>query len=157
MINFYFSDNSSLKLDQSKYKNYSDIKYVIYKNKYNLDLRKLNDITLITYGKIVLDTDLYNCINNQTFLVKINIDIELDKLLNDGRLINLLSDKNTRLIFYNILDNPKLLDGLKKYKYQNELDIIMSMKLPSSVEDIKGLLDNNTGNIEIVINTILNL
>lgn len=33
----------------------------------------------------------------------------------------------------------------------------MSMKLPSSIEDIKELLDNNTGNIEIVINTILNL
>ena len=157
MLNFYFSDNTSLKLDQSKFKNYSDIKYAIYKNKYNLDLRKLNDITLITYGKVILDTDLYNCINNQTFLVKINIDIELDKILNDIRLINLLSDKNTRLIFYNILDNPKLLDGLKKYKYQNELDIIMSMKLPALSDEIKELLNSNTGNIEIVINTILNL
>ena len=157
MLNFYFSDNTTLKLDQSKYKNYSDIKYAIYKNKYNLDLKKINDITLITYGKIILDTDIYNCINNQTFLVKINIDIELDKILNDHRLISLLSDKDTRLIFYNILDNPKLLDGLKKYKYQKELDIIISMKLPAVIDEIKELLNNNTGNIEIVINTILNL
>lgn len=157
MLNFYFSDNTSLKLDQSKYKNYSDIKYAIYKNKYNLDLKKINDITLITYGKIILDTDIYNCINNQTFLVKINIDIEFDKILNDHRLISLLSDKDTRLIFYNILDNPKLLDGLKIYKYQKELDIIMSMKLPAVIDEIKELLNNNTGNIEIVINTILNL
>jgi len=157
MLNFYFSDNTSLKLDQSKYKNYSDIKYAIYKNKYNLDLKKLNDITLITYGKIILDSDICNCINNQTFLVKINIDIELDKIVNDHRLISLLSDKDTRLIFYNILDNPKLLDGLKKYKYQKELDIIMSMKLPALIDEIKELLNNNTGNIEIVINTILNL
>ena len=90
-------------------------------------------------------------------MVKINIDIELDKILNDERLIKLLSDNTTRSIIYNILDNPKLLDGLDKYKYQKELDIIISMKLIASVEEIKKLLDSNSWNIEIVINTILNL
>jgi len=157
MLNFHFSDCTAIKLDQSKYKNYSDIKIALFKQKYNIDLKNLDDITLITYGKIISSTDLYNCINNQTFLVLINIDIEINKILNDERLIKLLSDKNTRLIFYNILDNPKLLDGLKKYKYQNELDIIMSMKLPASIEEIKKLLDSNSGNMEIVTNSLLNL
>jgi len=157
MLNLFFSDGSSLKIDESKFKNYTEVKTYILKNKYNLDLKNWNDITLITYGKNVLDTDLYNCINKQSFLVKINIDIELNKILSDDRLINLLSDKSVRSIFYNILDDPKLLDGLKKYKYQNELDIIVGMKLVYPLEEIKKLLDSNSGNIEIVINTILNL
>jgi hypothetical protein len=157
MLNFHFQDGSSLKIDYTKFKNYSDIKQEIFKNKYNLDLKNINDITLISYGKIILDTDLYNCINNQTFLVKINIDIELYKILNDIRLINILSDKSSRTVIYDILNNPKLLEILKKYKYQNELDIILSMNLKASIDYIKELLNTNSGSIEIVINTILNL
>jgi shikimate kinase len=157
MLNLYFSDGSSLKLDQSKFKKYSEIKFDIFKSKYNLDLKQTDDITLITYGKVILDNDIYNCINNQTFLVKINIDIELYKILNDERLIKLLANKDARALIYDILNNPKLLDGLKKYKYQKELDIILNMGLPSTDEQIKILLDTNYGNTQIVINTILNL
>jgi hypothetical protein len=157
MITFYFSDNTLIKLDYTKYKNYSDIKFDIFKNKYKQDLKNLDDITLITYGKKILNDDIYNCINNQVFLVKINIDVELFKILNDDRLVKLLSDKTYRLLFYDILENPKLLDGLKKYKYQKELDIVLSMNLHTSIEQIKEMLNNNSGNIEIVIDSILNL
>jgi len=58
MLNFHFQDGSSLKIDYTKFKNYSDIKQEIFKNKYNLDLKNINDIKLISYGKIILDTDL---------------------------------------------------------------------------------------------------
>ena len=157
MIKFYFSDGTSLQLDQTKYKNYSDIKHELFKNKFNFELKHMDDITLITYGIPILNNDMCNCINNQTFLVKINIDIEISKMLNDDRLIKLISDKASRIILYEILDNPKLLKSLEKYKYQKELDMILNIGIPSSVEDIKKALDSNLGNIEIVINTILNL
>jgi hypothetical protein len=157
MINIHFSDNTHINLDIEKCKTYIDLKKEIYLNKFKSTLINTSDLILITYGKIINDNDPLDYIKNQVFLVKINVDIEIHKFLNDERLLNLVSNDRTRKLLYHILENPDLLEKLKKYRFQKELDEINSMKLNISDEQIKDLLEKHSGNIEIVVNSILNL
>ena len=157
MINIHFSDNTHINLDIEKCKTYIDLKKEIYLNKFKSSLINTSDIILITYGKIINDDDPLDYIKNQVFLVKINVDIEIQKFLNDERFLKLVSNEQTRKSLYHILENPDLLEKLKKFRFQKELDEINSMKLNISDEQIKDLLEKHSGNIEIVVNSILNL
>ena len=157
MIKCYFNDGNTFTHDSSTTKTYIDLKKQLFNKKLNLNLNNLDDIKLISYGKIISDLDTYEFDNNQVVLVHININIELNKILTDKRLIDLLSDADKRKIFYDILDNPTLLEKLKVYTYQKEYDQIRNMQFNIADEQIKKLLDNNEGNIEIVVSSILNL
>jgi hypothetical protein len=157
MINIHFSDNTHINLDIDKCKTYIDLKKEIYLNKFKSTLINTSDLILITYGKIINDDDPLDYIKNQVFLVKINVDIEIQKFLNDERFLKLVSNEQTRKSLYHILENPDLLEKLKKFRFQKELDEISSMKLNISDEQIKELLEKHSGNIEIVVNSILNL
>jgi hypothetical protein len=161
MLIFYYSDNTVSKLDLNKEKTYLDIKKEVYKNKFNSSMNNKNDLVLITLGNIVNDSDEVTCLENQIFLVKINVNVELLKILKDDRLIKLLTDESKRNIIYKILDNPDLLLKLNenepKYQYQKQLDQIISMSFAISEEQIKSLLDNNLGSIDLVVSSILNL
>lgn len=157
MLIFHFSDNTTSKLDLNKEKTYLDVKKEVYKNKFNKSMNNKNDLVLITLGNIVNDEEEVTCLENQIFLVKINVNIELEKILNDDRLIRLLEDDNKRKIMYKILENPNLLDKIKEYKYQTQLDQINNMNFNVTEDEIKNLLDKNSGNIEIVVGLILNL
>jgi hypothetical protein len=157
MINIHFSDNTHINLDIEKCKTYIDLKKEIYLNKFKSTLINTSDLILITYGKIINDDDPLDYIKNQVFLVKINVDIEIQKFLNDERFLKLVSNEQTRKSLYHILENPDLLEKLKKFRFQKELDEISSMKLNISDEQIKELLEKHSGNIEIVVNSILNL
>lgn len=157
MINIHFSDNTHINLDIEKCKTYIDLKKEIYFNKFKSTLINSSDLILITYGKIINDDDQLDYIKNQVFLVKINVNLEVQKFINDERLLNLVSNDKTRKLLYNILENPDILEKLKKFRFQKELDEINSMKLNMSDEQIKDLLEKHSGNIEIVVNSILNL
>ena len=163
MLIFYYSDNTVSKLDLNKEKTYLDIKKEVYKNKFNSSMINKNDLVLITLGNIVDDSDEVTCLENQIFLVKINVNIELLKILKDDRLIKLLTDESKRNIIYKILDNPDLLlklnenESRSQYQYQKQLDQIISMSFAISEEQIKSLLDNNLGSIDLVVSSILNL
>ena len=106
MLIFYYSDNTVSKLELNKEKTYLDIKKEVYKNKFNSSMNNNNDLVLITLGSIVNDNDEVICLENQIFLVKINVNIELLKILKDDRLIKVLSNESYRNIIYKILDNP---------------------------------------------------
>lgn len=157
MIKCYFNDGNTFTHDSSTTKTYIDLKKQLFNKKLNLNLNNLDDIRLISYGRVINDLDLYVFEDNQVVLVHININIELNKILTDKRLIDLLSDADKRKIFYDILDNPTLLEKLKVYTYQKEYDQIRNMQFNIADEQIKKLLDNNEGNIEIVVSSILNL
>jgi hypothetical protein len=157
MIKCYFNDGNTFTHDSSTTKTYIDLKKQLFNKKLNLNLNNLDDIKLISYGKSINDLDIYEFDNNQVVLVHININIELNKILTDKRLIDLLSDADKRKIFYDILDDPTLLEKLKVYTYQKEYDQIRNMQFNIADEQIKRLLDNNKGNIEIVVSSILNL
>lgn len=161
MLIFYYSDNTVSKLELNKEKTYLDIKKEVYKNKFNSSMNNNNDLVLITLGSIVNDNDEVICLENQIFLVKINVNIELLKILKDDRLIKVLSNESYRNIIYKILDNPdqllKLNEDKYKYQYQKQLDQIISMSFAISEEQIKSLLDNNLGSIDLVVSSILNL
>jgi hypothetical protein len=157
MIKCYFNDGNTFTHDSSTTKTYIDLKKQLFNKKLNLNLNNLDDIKLISYGKSINDLDIYEFDNNQVVLVHININIELNKILTDKRLIDLLSDVDKRKIFYDILDDPTLLEKLKVYTYQKEYDQIRNMQFNIADEQIKRLLDNNKGNIEIVVSSILNL
>ena len=157
MIKCYFNDGNTFTYDSSTTKTYIDLKKQLFNKKLNLNLNNLDDIRLISYGRVINDLDLYVFEDNQVVLVHININIELNKILTDKRLIDLLSDADKRKIFYDILDNPTLLEKLKVYTYQKEYDQIRNMQFNIADEQIKKLLDNNEGNIEIVVSSILNL
>ena len=157
MIKCYFNDGNTFTHDSSTTKTYIDLKKQLFNKKLNLNLNNLDDIKLISYGKSINDLDTYEFNNNQVVLVHININIELNKILTDKRLIDLLSDADKRKIFYDILDDPTLLEKLKVYTYQKEYDQIRNMQFNIADEQIKRLLDNNKGNIEIVVSSILNL
>jgi hypothetical protein len=160
MINIHFSDNTHINLDIEKCKTYIDLKKEIYLNKFKSTLINTSDLILITYGKIINDDEQLDYIKNQVFLVKINVDIEIHKFLNDDRFLKLVSNEQTRKSLYHILENPDLIENLvniKKYSFQKELDQINSMNLNISEEIIKELLIKHSGNIDIVVNSILNL
>ena len=157
MINIHFSDNTQINLYIEKCKTYIDLKKEIYLNKFKSTLINTSDLILITYGKIINDNDKLDYINNQVFLVKINVNYEVQKFLSDERLLNLVSNEKKRKLLYDILDNPDLLEKLKKFRFQKELDEINSMKLNVNDKQIKDLLEKSSGNIEIVVNSILNL
>jgi hypothetical protein len=156
MINIHFSDNSHINLDIEKCKTYIDLKKEIYLNKFKSTLINTSDLILITYGKIINDDEPLDYIKNQVFLVKINVDIEIQKFLNDERFLKLVSNEQTRKSLYHILEYPDILEKLKKFRFQKELDEINSMRLNITNEQIKELLENHSGNIEIVVNSILN-
>jgi len=157
LINCHTPDGSCLKLDISDIKDFSSLKRKIYLLKFKSELQSLDDVSLITYAKIIEEDDEFNLEENQVILVKININIELNKFVNDQRLISLISNEKHRNIMYKILENPLLLDNLLTYKYQNEVDIIKGMNFNISDDKIKEYLNNNNGNIEIVVGSILNL
>jgi len=153
-----FSDGLVHNIDSTKFSNYLELKkYLLNLRSGNLLLDKTDNITMITYGKIILDTDKFENNLNQIYLIKININIEVVKILNDNRLINLVSNEKTRNYIYKILENPNILNFLDIYKYQKELDNIKDMNFNISDDKIKQFLDSSCGNIEIVITTILNL
>jgi hypothetical protein len=160
MIICHFSDGFVQNVDETKFNNYLELKKYLFNLKSKTLLNKSDDITLITYGKIINDNDTYVNNNNninQVYLVKINIDIEVLKIINDSRLINLVSNEKTRNYMYKILENPDLLNFLDTYKYQKELDNIKDMNFSISDDKIKEFLNSSNGNIEIVISSILNL
>jgi hypothetical protein len=159
MIICHFSDGIVHSVDEKKFNNYLELKKYLFNLKSKTSLNKSDDITLITYGKIINDDDKYvsNNNTNQVYLVKINIDIEVLKIINDSRLINLVSNEKTRNYMYKILDNPDLLNFLDTYKYQKELDNIKDMNFTISDDKIKEFLNFSNGNIETVITSILNL
>ena len=157
MIICHFSDGIVHNVDETKFNNYLELKKYLFNLKSKILLNKSDDITLITYGKIIKDADIYNNNVNQVYLVKINIDIEVFKIMNDSRLINLVSNEKTRNYMYKILENPDLLNFLDTYKYQKELDNIKDMNFTISDDKIKEFLNSCNGNIEIVITSILNL
>ena len=157
MIIVHFDDGSNTKIDVSDVKSFLELKKEIFSFKCKSDLKNSNDVTLITFGEIFSDNDEFLVEENQVFLVKINIDLELNKILSDNRLITLLSDEKNRSLIYKILDNPDLLKQLETYKYQKELDNIKSMNFQLSEKQIKDLLNEHSGNVENVINYILNL
>jgi len=156
MINIHFSDNTTLKLDVEKCKTFLDIKKEIYYNKFKLPLVNSSDINLITYGKVVNDSDEKDIINNQVVLAKVNVNVEVIKFLNDERLLTLVSNEKTRKLLYEILENPEILERNKKYRFQKELDEIKNLKINVGDEEIKKLLDKHSGNIEIVVNSLFN-
>lgn len=159
MIICHFSDGISHNIDDTKFSNYLELKKHLFNLKCNVFsiTNNSDDVTLISLGEIIKDDDKYENNLNQIYLVKININIEMIKILNDQRLINLVSNEKTRNYIYKILDNPDLLNFLDTYKYQKELDNIKDMKFNFSDDKIKELLNSSCGNIEIVISTILNL
>ena len=154
-----FSDGLVHNIDTTNFTNYLDLKKHLFniKSKSKIQLNNSDDITLITFGKIILDSDNFENNLNQIYLIKININIEVLKILNDIRLINVVSNEKTRNYIYKILENPNILNFLDIYKYQKELDNIKDMKFNISDDKIKEFLDSSCGNIEIVITTILNL
>ena len=154
-----FSDGIVHNIDTTNFTNYLDLKKHLFNLKSNckIQLNNTNDIMMITYGKIILDTDKFENNLNQIYLIKININIEVLKILNDNRLINLVSNEKTRNYIYKILENPNILNFLDIYKYQKELDNIKDMNFNISDDKIRQLLDSSCGNIEIVITSILNL
>jgi hypothetical protein len=159
MILCRYSNGEVFKIDNTKFTNYVDLKKHLFNLKSNgkINLNNSDDITLITFGQIVKDGDNFENNLNQIYLVKVNINIEVIKILNDNRLINLVSNEKTRNYIYKILENPNLLNFLDIYKYQKELDNIKDMKFNISDDKIKQFLDSSCGNIEIVIASILNL
>jgi hypothetical protein len=157
MIIAHFEDGINTKIDTANMNSYNDLKKEIFSFKYKTNLTNLNDVTLITFGQIIKDNEEFNIEENQVFLVKINIDLELNKIINDDRLIKILSDEKMRKIIYKILENPNLLTIFETYKYQKEFDQIKSMNFSISDDNIKNLLDINSGNLETVIASILNL
>jgi len=157
MIKCFFNDGTMFTYDSTNSKTHIDLKKQLFTKKLNLNLINLNDISLIGYGKVINDLDSYEFDNNQVVLVYINVNLELNKILSDKRLINLLSDGEKRKIFYDVLENPTLLDKLKVYTYQKEYEQIRNMQFNIADEQIKNLLENNQGNIEIVVSSILNL
>lgn len=157
MLIFHFNDNTTCKIDGSKFANYLDIKKELFQNKFKRSMINPNDLIIITFGEVPKDSDMCLGTENQVHLVKINFDVELNKIHNDERLIKLLSNESSRKIIYDILDNPELLNKLKKYKYQKELDDIKNMGFRISENEIKELLDKNSGNMEIVVGSLLNL
>lgn len=157
MLIFHFNDDITCKIDGSKYSTYLDIKKELFQNKFKRALINSNDLIIITFGEIVKDTDTCLGTENQVHLVKINFDLEFNKIYNDDRLINILSNESSRKIIYEILDNPELLNKLKKYKYQKEFDDIKTMGFRISENEIKELLEKNSGNMEIVVGSLLNL
>lgn len=154
-----FSDGEVHNIDTANFTNYLDLKKHLFNIKSNskIQLNNSDDITLITFGKIILDSDNFENNLNQIYLIKININIEVLKILNDNRLINLVSNEKTRNYIYKILENPDILNFLDIYKYQKELDNIKDMNFNISDDKIKQFLDSSCGNIEIVITSILNL
>jgi hypothetical protein len=159
MILCRYSNGDVFKIDNTKFTNYVDLKKHLFNLKSNgkINLNNSDDITLITFGQIVKDGDNFENNLNQIYLVKINISIELLKITNDKRFINLVSEEKTRNYIYKILENPSLLHFLDTYKYQKELDNIKDMNFNISDDKIKDLLNSSCGNIEIVITAILNL
>jgi hypothetical protein len=159
MIICRFSDGLVHNIDTTNLTNYLDLKKHLFNLKTNnkIQLNNTDDIMMITYGKIILDTDKFENNLNQIYLIKININIEVIKILNDNRLINLVSNEKTRNYIYKILENPNILNFLDIYKYQKELDNIKDMNFNISDDKIKQFLDSSCGNIEIVITSILNL
>jgi hypothetical protein len=157
MIICRFTDGVVHKIDYTKFNNYLELKKYLFNLKCNMLLNKSDDITLITIGNMVKDDDKFENNINQIYLVKININIEMIKMFNDQRLINLVSNEKTRNYIYKILDNPDLLNFLDTYKYQKELESIKDMNFNISDDKIKEFLNSSCGNIEIVITSILNL
>ena len=159
MILCRYSDGEVIKIDNTKFTNYLELKKYLFnlKSSGKINLNNSDDITLITFGNQVKDDDKFENNLNQIYLVKINISIELLKIINDKRFINLVSNEKTRDYIYKILENPSLLNFLDTYKYQKELDSIKDMKFNFSDDKIKELLNSSCGNIEIVITSILNL
>jgi len=157
MLTFYFSDNTLYKLDLNKQKCYLDIKREIFNHKFKTSMNNKNDLVLITFGNIVNDEDEVFVLENQIFLVKINFNIHINKILNDDRLLLLLSNENNRNIINKILDKPELLLKLNEYQYQLQLEQIKTMNFKISEDLIKNLLDSNSGNIDLVVGAILNL
>jgi hypothetical protein len=157
MLTFYFSDNTLYKLDLNKQKCYLDIKREIFNYKFKTVMNNKNDLVLITFGNIVNDDDEVFVLENQIFLVKINFNIHINKILNDDRLLLLLSNENNRNIINKILDKPELLLKLNEYQYQLQLEQIKTMNFKISEDLIKNLLDSNSGNIDLVVGAILNL
>jgi hypothetical protein len=158
MIICRYSDGNVHNIDNSKFNNYLELKQHLFNLKCESKIIiNLDDITLITFGKIINNDDKFDNNINQVYLVKININIEIIKLVNDKRLINLVSNEKTRNYLYKILDNPALLNFLDTYKYQKELDNIKDMNFNISDDKIKEFLNSSCGNIEIVITSILNL
>jgi len=159
MILCRYSDGEVVKIDNTKFTNYLELKKYLFnlKSSGKINLNNSDDITLITFGHQVKDDDKFENNLNQIYLVKINISIELLKIMNDKRFINLVSNEKTRDYIYKILENPSLLNFLDTYKYQKELDSIKDMKFNTSDDKIKELLNSSCGNIEIVITSILNL
>ena len=157
MLTFYFSDNTLYKLDLNKQKCYLDIKREIFNYKFKTVMNNKNDLVLITFGNIVNDEDEVFVLENQIFLVKINFNIHINKILNDDRLLLLLSNENNRNIINKILDKPELLLKLNEYQYQLQLEQIKTMNFKISEDLIKNLLDSNSGNIDLVVGAILNL
>jgi len=159
MILCRYSDGEVVKIDNTKFTNYLELKKYLFnlKSSGKINLNNSDDITLITFGHQVKDDDKFENNLNQIYLVKINISIELLKIMNDKRFINLVSNQKTRDYIYKILENPSLLNFLDTYKYQKELDSIKDMKFNFSDDKIKELLNSSCGNIEIVITSILNL
>jgi transcription initiation factor IIE alpha subunit len=154
-----FSDGYIHNVDSTKFKNYLDLKKYLFNLKISskLQLNKSDDILMITLGNIILDSDIYDVKLNQVFLIKININIEVIKILNDNRLINLVSNEKSRNYIYKILENPDILNFLDTYKYQKEFDNIKDMNFNISDDKIKEYLNCSCGNIETVITSILNL
>ncbi len=156
MLILYFSNNTSLKIDNKEVKNYEELKKKVIENKFKSDNISLSDLILITKGKVVNIDDEYKLDDNQTFLVKVNINIEYNKFIKDDRLMKLIDNEKTRKILYNILDNPELLEKLTIYKYQKQLDDINNMGFKFEEDKIKSLLNKNNGNIEMVLALLLN-
>ena len=157
MILCRYSDGEIIKIDANKFTNYLELRKYLFNIKSKLNLNNSDDITLITLGNLINDNDKFEHNLNQIYLVKINISIELLKISNDKRFINLVSNEKTRNYIYKILENPSLLHFLDTYKYQKELDNIKDMNFNISDDKIKDLLNSSCGNIEIVITAILNL
>ena len=144
MLIFHYNDNTICKIDGNKFSNYLDIKKELFQNKFKRSLINPNDLIILTFGEIVKDSDTCLGTENQVHLVKINFDIEFNKIYTDERLIKLLSIESSRKIIYEILDNPEILNKLKKYKYQKEFDDIKIMGFRISDNEIKDLLDKNS-------------
>ena len=156
MINIYLNDNTYLKLDLTKVNNYEDIKKFILENKYNNKFYiSLNDVILISFGKIITNDSEFNIQEKQILLAYIKINKELHKIVNDDRFINLLNDENMKNILYEILDDPTKLEKIKTYKYQHALNDIQKMGFEIPENKLKLLLDKNYGNIENTISQIL--
>jgi len=156
MLIIYFSDNTNLKINKNDINSYSELITKIIDNKFKSNYIKETDLTIITKGLIIDINSAFNVDENQTFLVKINIDLEYIKYINDERLKKLINNENTRKFMYEILENPAILEKLKIYKYQTALDEIYKMGFKFPEDKIKNLLDKNNGNIELVLGILLN-